>query len=135
RAERGTIMMMPGWGRSCAVAMMAVGMVTAAMSSALAQAPAAAKINGADTAWIIVATALVLMMTLPGLACFYAGMVRKKNMLAAFAQGLAAVFLVSLRWAIVGYSVAFSGDGPILGTLGRAFLSGIGLETTHPAAP
>jgi Amt family ammonium transporter len=103
-------------------------------TSALAQAAAAPKIDGADTAWIITATAIVLMMTLPGLALFYAGMVRKKNVLATMAQSLAAVFLVSLLWAIVGYSLAFSGDGPALGTLGRAFLNGLTLNGTHPAA-
>ena len=103
-------------------------------TSALAQAAAAPKIDGADTAWIITATAIVLMMTLPGLALFYAGMVRKKNVLATMAQSLAAVFLVSLLWAIVGYSLAFSGDGPALGTLGRMFLNGLTLNGTHPAA-
>jgi len=103
-------------------------------TSALAQAAGAPKIDGADTAWIIAATALVLMMTLPGLALFYAGMVRKKNILATMAQSLAAVFLVSLLWAIVGYSLAFSGEGPALGTLGRAFLNGLTLNGTHPAA-
>jgi Amt family ammonium transporter len=103
-------------------------------TSALAQAAAAPKIDGADTAWIITATAIVLMMTLPGLALFYAGMVRKKNVLATMAQSLAAVFLVSLLWAVVGYSLAFSGDGPALGTLGRMFLNGLTLNGTHPAA-
>jgi ammonium transporter, Amt family len=121
------------WGWSVSVvAAVAVGPIGA--TGALAQAAAAPKIDGADTAWITVATALVLMMTLPGLALFYAGMVRKKNVLATMAQSLAAVFLVSLLWAIVGYSLAFSGDGPALGTLTRAFLSGLTLNGTHPAA-
>src|SRR4051794_2137743 len=74
-------------------------------------------INSADTAWMIVATALVLMMTIPGLALFYAGMVRKKNVLATMAQSLAAVTLVSILWVAFGYSLAFVGDGPWLGTL------------------
>ncbi|MGA9081289.1 MAG: ammonia channel protein, partial [Pseudolabrys sp.] len=60
------------------------------------------KIDGADTAWMIGATGLVLMMTIPGLALFYAGMVRKKNVLATMAQSLAATFLVSILWAVVG---------------------------------
>jgi len=127
-------MKMPGWDRALAVAMIAASVVAASGSSALAQAPAAPKIDAGDTAWIIVATAIVLMMTLPGLACFYAGMVRKKNVLATLAQSLAAVFLVSLLWAIIGYSLAFSGDGPALGTLGRAFLNGMTLNSVHPAA-
>src|SRR6187401_1042034 len=80
---------------------------------AFAQA-APAKIDGADTAWMIAATALVLMMTIPGLALFYSGMVRKKNVLATMAQSLAATFIVSLLWAVIGYSLAFSGDGAYL---------------------
>src|ERR1051326_3998268 len=81
---------------------------TLAATSAYAQT---AKIDGADTAWMIGATGLVLMMTIPGLALFYAGMVRKKNVLATMAQSLAATFLVSLLWAFVGYSLAFCVDG------------------------
>ena len=73
-------------------------------------------INSADTAWMIVATALVLMMTIPGLALFYSGMVRKKNVLATMAQSLAAVAIVLILWVSFGYSLAFVGDGPWLGT-------------------
>jgi len=79
----------------------------------LAASPAFAqdsKIDAADTAWMIGATGLVLMMTIPGLALFYAGMVRKKNVLATMAQSLAATFLVSILWAFVGYSLAFTGE-------------------------
>ena len=68
-------------------------------------------INAADTAWMIVATALVLMMTIPGLALFYSGMVRKKNVLATMAQSLAAVAIISILWVAFGYSLAFVGDG------------------------
>ena len=91
-------------------------------------------INPADTAWMIVATALVLMMTIPGLALFYAGMVRKKNVLATMAQSLAAVALVSILWVAFGYSLAFVGDGPWLGTLDRWFLAGMSMESVNPAA-
>ena len=70
-------------------------------------------INAADTAWMIVATALVLMMTIPGLALFYSGMVRKKNVLATMAQSLAAVAIISILWVAFGYSLAFVGDGPL----------------------
>jgi Amt family ammonium transporter len=94
----------------------------------------ASKIDTGDTAWMIVATGLVLMMTLPGLALFYAGMVRKKNVLATMAQSLAATMLVSILWAAIGYSLSFSGDGPIIGTLNRAFLNGIGMDTVSPLA-
>jgi Amt family ammonium transporter len=123
------------WRLNVATAASATAMAAVGGSSALAQAATAAKIDAGDTAWIIVATALVLMMTLPGLALFYAGMVRKKNILATLAQSLAAVFAVSLLWAIVGYSLAFSGDGPVLGTLGRIFLSGMTMNGTHTLAP
>jgi Amt family ammonium transporter len=102
-------------------------------AEALAQA-AAPKIDPADTAWMIAATALVLMMTIPGLALFYCGMVRKKNVLGTMAQSLAATFLVSLLWAIIGYSLAFSGDGPALGTLDRAFLHGLTIDSISPLA-
>jgi len=105
----------------------------AAASPALAQS-AAPKIDAGDTAWMIAATALVLMMTIPGLALFYAGMVRKKNVLATMAQSVAAVGLVSILWAILGYTLAFSGDAPALGNLDRAFLHGIGMDTVSPLA-
>ena len=95
---------------------------------------AAAKIDGADTAWMIGATALVLMMTIPGLALFYSGMVRKKNVLATMAQSLAATFLVSILWAIAGYSLTFTGDAPVLGSLDRFFLSGMTMDSISPLA-
>src|SRR4051812_10645943 len=91
-------------------------------------------INAADTAWMIVATALVLMMTIPGLALFYAGMVRKKNVLATMAQSLAAVATISILWVTFGYSLAFVGDGPWLGTLDRWFLAGMTMDGVNPAA-
>jgi ammonium transporter, Amt family len=94
----------------------------------------ASPINAADTAWMIVATALVLMMTIPGLALFYSGMVRKKNVLATMAQSLAAVATISILWVAFGYSLAFVGDGPWLGTLDRWFLAGMTLDSVNPAA-
>jgi Amt family ammonium transporter len=92
------------------------------------------KIDPADTAWMIGATGLVLMMTIPGLALFYAGMVRKKNVLATMAQSLAATFLVSILWAFIGYSLAFSGDGAVIGTLDRVFLRGMTMDSISPLA-
>ncbi len=111
------------------LSLMAVAAVTA--SPAFAQG---SKIDAADTAWMICATGLVLMMTVPGLALFYAGMVRKKNVLATMAQSLAATFLVSILWAFAGYSLAFTGDGAFIGTLDRIFLSGITLDAISPLA-
>jgi Amt family ammonium transporter len=109
----------------------------AALAAALTASPAfaqAGKIDGADTAWMIGATGLVLMMTIPGLALFYAGMVRKKNVLATMAQSLAATFVVSILWACIGYSLAFTGDGAVIGTLDRVFLLGLGPHSISPWA-
>jgi Amt family ammonium transporter len=98
---------------------------------ALAQASA---ISAGDTAWMLGATALVLMMTLPGLALFYAGMVRKKNVLATMMQSLASIAIISLLWLMVGYSLAFTGEGAFLGSAGRLFLAGVGVESINPLA-
>ncbi|MDZ4368652.1 MAG: ammonium transporter [Afipia sp.] len=83
---------------------------------------------------MITATALVLMMTIPGLALFYAGMVRKKNVLATMAQSLMAVALISILWVIYGYSLVFVGDGAWLGTLERFLLSGMTMDSVNAAA-
>jgi len=90
------------------------------------------KVDAADTAWMIVATALVLMMTVPGLALFYCGMVRKKNVLATMAQSLLCVGLCSVLWAIAGYSLAFSGEGAIVGNLDKLFLRNIAVDGVAP---
>jgi ammonium transporter, Amt family len=95
---------------------------------------ASSDISEADTAWMIVATALVLMMTMPGLALFYSGMVRKKNVLATMAQSLAAVALISILGVAFGYSLAFVGGGPLIGTLDRWFLAGMTMDSVNPAA-
>jgi len=108
-----------------------VAATSALATPALAETSA---INAADTAWMIVATALVLMMTIPGLALFYSGMVRKKNVLATMAQSLAAVATISILWVMFGYSLAFVGDGPWLGTLDRWFLAGMDMDSVNPAA-
>ena len=110
----------------------AVFAVCVGSSSAIA---ADTKIDASDTGFIIIATALVLMMTLPGLALFYAGMVRRKNVLGTVAQSAAAVAIVSLLWFAIGYSLAFSGSGPVLGDFGRIFMAGVGLGTTTALAP
>jgi ammonium transporter, Amt family len=105
--------------------------ITAFATPAVAET---ADISAADTAWMIVATALVLMMTIPGLALFYSGMVRKKNVLATMAQSLAAVTIISILWVAFGYSLVFVGDGPWLGTLDRWFLAGMTMDSVNPAA-
>jgi ammonium transporter, Amt family len=85
---------------------------------------AAAKIDTGDTAWMLVATALVLMMT-PALGLFYAGLVRAKNTLNTFMMCVAALGVVAIVWALVGYSLAFDGGGAILGGVDHAFMQGV----------
>ncbi|WP_061023706.1 ammonium transporter [Bradyrhizobium sp. CCH5-F6] len=122
---------MAGLLRRAACLAAPIGLVSAMAAPAHA---APSEINPADTAWMIVATALVLMMTIPGLALFYSGMVRKKNVLATMAQSLAAVTLISILWVAFGYSLCFVGDGPWIGTLDRWFLAGMTMDSVNPAA-
>ena len=105
---------------------------------ALAQAAATPTLNSGDTAWMLTSTVVVLMMTIPGLALFYGGMVRKKNVLATLMQSFAAACLLSVVWMVIGYSIAF-GDGGTLnaytGGLDKMFLSHMtkeGLTGTIP---
>jgi Amt family ammonium transporter len=83
------------------------------------------KISAGDTAWMLTSTALVLLMTIPGLALFYGGMVRKKNVLATLMQSFAVTCLVSVLWMICGYSLAFTPGTDFIGSLDRMFLSGM----------
>ncbi|MEN3810932.1 ammonium transporter [Chromobacterium piscinae] len=127
------------------LAAMASGL-TALSLPALADAPAgpavvAAKvINSGDTAWMLTSTALVLFMTIPGLALFYGGMVRKKNVLATLMQSFAITALVTVLWAVVGYSLAFTVGTPYIGDLSRFMLDGMvymkdaGKLAVHPLA-
>ncbi len=82
-------------------------------------------INSGDTAWMLTSTALVLFMTIPGLALFYGGMVRKKNVLATLMQSFAITALVTVLWAVIGYSLSFTVGSPYLGDLSRFLLSGM----------
>jgi ammonium transporter, Amt family len=88
----------------------------------------APKIDTGDTAWMLTSTALVLMMTIPGLALFYAGMVRKKNVLSTMMQSFAICSLITIIWTVVGYSLAFGNGGTLVGDLSRLFLGGIGWD-------
>jgi Amt family ammonium transporter len=120
-----------------------------AAAEAPAAAPAAeAKVDTGDTAWMLSSTALVLLMTIPGVALFYAGMVRKKNVLATMMQSFTITALVTVLWMVVGYSLAFtSGQGtwaPYVGDLSRLFLRGmeatwdkpftLGADSSNPSA-
>ncbi len=108
---------------------------SAAPGADAAAAPAAApseptlvgtdKINSGDTAWMLTSTALVLMMTIPGLALFYGGMVRKKNVLATLMQSFAITCVVTLLWWVIGYSWAFTPGSAYLGGATRAFMNGM----------
>src|SRR5579875_3773361 len=86
-----------------------------------------AGVSAGDTAWMLTATALVLMMT-PALGLFYAGLVRAKNTLNTFMMSVAALGVVTVTWALIGYSLAFTPGGAFIGGLPFAFLSGVGFE-------
>lgn len=94
-----------------------------------------AALDSGDTAWIIVATALVLLMTIPGLALFYAGMVRRKNVLGTMMHSFATVALVSILWVVAGYSLAFSGGNWFIGDLDKMFLNGVGVDALSGTIP
>ncbi len=86
-------------------------------------------INTGDTAWMLTATALVLLMTIPGLAVFYGGMVRRHNVLATVMQSFSTACLVAVLWAVVGYSLAFTNGNSIVGDLSRVLLNGMDINS------
>ena len=102
-----------------------------AQQAAPAAAPAAPAIvpNKGDNAWMLVSTVLVLLMTIPGLALFYGGLVRPKNMLSVLAHVFYAVCIVSIIWVIYGYSLTFTGGSAYIGGLDKMFLKGVTLES------
>ncbi|XZW41712.1 ammonium transporter [Acinetobacter baumannii] len=112
---------------------------TIAAAPAAEETPAAptptAKLDTGDTSWILISTALVLLMTIPGLALFYGGMVRKKNVLSTMMFSLSAAILVSLLWVITGYSIAFSGTGAYFGDLSKAMLNGVAFDALSGTIP
>ena len=92
-------------------------------------------IDSGDTAWILTATALVLLMTLPGLALFYAGLVQSKNIVSVLMHHFAIAALMSVLWVIAGYSLAFLGDGAWVGDLANSFMSNITLDSASGTIP
>jgi len=92
-------------------------------------------LDSGDTAWMLTSTALVLFMTLPGLALFYAGLVRSKNAVSVLMQCFAIACIASIIWVVYGYSLSFSGDGAFVGDLSAAFLSGIGRDSMSGTIP
>ncbi len=112
--------------------------IVVALTGTLAAVPAYAQdptINSGDTAWLIVATGLVLLMTLPGLALFYGGMVRKMNVLTIIMQSFATCCLVSILWMVVGYSLAFSAGSPYVGGLSNLFLKNLTVGSISGTIP
>jgi ammonium transporter, Amt family len=97
-------------------------------------APAAPKLDSGDTAWMLTSTALVLMMTIPGLALFYGGMVRKMNVLTTVMQSFAVTCLVTVLWTVVTYSFAFTPGSPFLGGTSRFLLHGMTLDSVNDLA-
>ena len=114
----------------------ALGLSLAALNPALAQdaAAAAPTVNKGDTAWMLVSTVLVILMTIPGLALFYGGLVRTKNMLSVLMQVFAVFSLVAILWVFYGYSLAFTsggeGIGAFIGGFSKAFLAGVTPDST-----
>jgi Amt family ammonium transporter len=99
----------------------------------------ASELNGADTAWILTATALVLFMTIPGLSLFYAGLVRVKNVLSVLMQCFALTCLMSLVWFVLGYTLAFGSEGveqgPWIGDLGNVMFAGMNADSVNGTIP
>src|SRR3954466_5093966 len=91
-------------------------------------------INSGDTAWMLCSTALVLMMTIPGLALFYGGMVRKMNVLSTVMQSFAITCLVTVLWTVIGYSFAFTEGSPFLGGMKQFMLMGMTLDSVNDLA-
>ena len=114
---------------------LALATLAAAFAPPAAKAQEAAlKIDTGDTAWMLTSTALVLMMTIPGLALFYGGMVRKMNVLSTLMHSFATCCLITILWMIAGYSLAFTEGGAYVGDLSRALLRGMTVEAIHANA-
>jgi len=129
----------PAADATAAPAAAATEAAPAEAAAAPAEAPAAATVphcgdkgfdcNKGDASWLMIATALVLMMTLPGLALFYGGLVRSKNFLSVMTQMFAIFSVIAVLWVVYGYSVAFTSGGPFFGTLDKLFMKGVDAST------
>ena len=111
-----------------------------AQDAAAEAAPAAAEeeaaiLNSGDTAWMIVATALVLFMTIPGLSLFYGGLARNKNVLSILVQCFAITCLMTILWTIYGYSLAYTDGNQFIGGWDKLFLRGVGVDTIDGTIP
>lgn len=119
---------LPAWAQET-VANATAAAAEAAAPAAAAFVPTAEMVNKGDTAWMLVSSALVLMMSVPALALFYGGLVRTKNMLSLLMQVFMIVSIASLVWVCWGYSLAFTGGSPYIGGLSKAFLQGVDAST------
>jgi Amt family ammonium transporter len=105
------------------------GLAVASVAVGQAAAPAPAAIDTGDTAWVLTSSALVLMMTLPGLALFYGGLVRAKNVLNVLMQCFISAGVVGVLWILLGYSLAFGAGGALIGDLSKAGLAGVTMDS------
>ena len=127
------------FGAVAALAVLTLFLIDPALAQDAAEAAAEApKIDSGDTAWMLTSTALVLMMTIPGLALFYGGMVRKKNVLSVVMQCFAITCLITIVWFLAGYSLAFTDGGSLnsyIGGLSKAMLKGVGSDAISLTIP
>src|SRR5687767_15313104 len=107
----------------------------ASFAHAQGASPEPPKLDPANTAWMLTAAVLVLFMTLPGLALFYAGLVRMKNVLSVLMQCFAITCIVTLAWLVAGYSIAFGEGNAWWGGLGKMFFSGLQVSTVKGSIP
>ncbi len=116
-----------------------LGALMLSSGAAFAAAPPPDPLNSGDTAWMLTSSALVLMMTIPGLALFYGGMVRKKNVLATLAQSFGATCIITVLWMVIGYSIAFTPNtsasvNQVIGGVNQLLLGNMGLKSINPLA-
>ena len=138
------VLCLSAWRAVCAASILLSGALSAmaqtvapaapAAGAAPAAAAAASAINSGDTAWMLTSTALVLMMTIPGLALFYGGMVRKMNVLTTVMQSFAITCLVTVLWMIVSYSLAFTEGNPFFGGFSGVLLDGMTVDSINDLA-
>lgn len=120
---------------SASIALSASALALAALPMQASAQEAAAALNSGDTAWMLTSTLLVILMSLPGLALFYGGLARAKNMVSVLMQVLSIFALVTLLWVAYGYSLTFMGEGRFFGGFDGLFLKGIGPDTMSSALP
>ncbi len=124
----------PGWLSYFMFGLMLAALFAMIPSLGFAQAAEAPKLDTGDTAWMLTSTALVLLMTIPGLALFYGGMVRKQNVLTIMMQSFAITCLVTILWMVVGYSLVFSEGNAIIGGFGNLFLANVAIDSVNDLA-